>query len=82
MATSSLYKDFVISTREEAKGLVEMLDSFDENAKQPETSSASYYEPTKEEMRALINKWQERRNARSSAHCPSAIALLDGISRP
>ena len=82
MATSSLYKDFVISTREEAKGLVEMLDSFDENAKQPEASSASYYEPTKEEMRTLINKWQERRNARSSAHCPSAIALLDGISRP
>ncbi|MBR5965570.1 MAG: hypothetical protein IK015_05600 [Treponema sp.] len=72
MAASSLYKDFVISTREEAKGLVDMLDSFDENAKQPEASSASYYEPTKEEMRALINKWQERRNARSSAHCPSA----------
>ncbi|MBR5096401.1 MAG: hypothetical protein IK094_04760 [Treponema sp.] len=72
MATSSLYKDFFISTREEAKGLVEMLDSFDENAKQPEASSASYYEPTKEEMRTLINKWQEGRNARSSAHCPSA----------
>ena len=36
MSTSSLYKDFVITTREEVKGLMDFLDSFDENTLQPQ----------------------------------------------
>lgn len=63
MATSSLYKDFVISTREEAKGLVDLLDSFDENKKQDVNTTSSFYEPTKEEMQILIKEWREKQNA-------------------
>ena len=62
MATSSLYKDFVIKTREEANGLVDLLDSFDENAEKPKDSSTSFYEPTKEEMKDLIKNWREKQN--------------------
>ncbi len=57
MATSSLYKDFVITTREKANGLVDLLDSFDENTAQPKDSSTSFYEPMKGEMKDLIKNW-------------------------
>lgn len=63
MATSSLYKDFVITTREEAKGLVDLLDSFDENAPQPQAPSVAYSEPSKAEMERLIKEWREKQNA-------------------
>ena len=62
MATSSLYKDFVITTREEAKGLVDLLDSFDENAGQPQETPVSYLEPSKEEMEILIKNWRNKKN--------------------
>ena len=62
MATSSLYKDFVITTREEAKGLVDMLDSFDENNEQQQEPAVSFYEPSREEMKALIKDWQEKKS--------------------
>ncbi len=38
MAMSSLYKNFVISSQEEAKRLVDMLETFDENEKNSRTS--------------------------------------------
>ena len=63
MATSSLYKDFVITTREEAKGLVDLLDSFDENARQSQAPSVSYSEPSKAEMEKLIKEWRVKQNA-------------------
>ena len=62
MATSSLYKDFVITTREEAKNFVDLLDAFAENAVPQQESSVSYCEPSKEEMRSLIKNWQEKQN--------------------
>ena len=62
MATSSLYKDFVITTREDAKGFVDLLDSFDENAAKPQKSNVSFYEPTEEEMRTLIKRWKSQKN--------------------
>ena len=63
MATSSVYKDFVINTREEAKGLVDLLDSFDETSNMPKENSVSFYEPSKEEMQVLIKNWHEKKNA-------------------
>lgn len=63
MATSSLYKDFVITTREEAEGLVDLLDSFDENNERPKASPVPFYEPTNEEMKNLISKWRESQHA-------------------
>ena len=63
MATSSLYKDFVLSTREEVDGLVDLLDSFDENAAQPKKISVPYCEPSREEMERLIKNWRENQNA-------------------
>lgn len=63
MATSSLYKDFVITTREEAKGLVDMLDSFDKHNELQKEPHTPFYEPTNEEMKMLIHTWQENRHA-------------------
>ena len=63
MATSSLYKDFVITTREDAKGFVDLLDSFDENAANTQESNVPFYEPTEEEMQTLIKRWKSQKNA-------------------
>jgi hypothetical protein len=63
MATSSLYKDFVITTREEAKGFVDMLDSFDVNAVKENKNLASFYEPSTEQMKLLIKDWRKKKNA-------------------
>ena len=63
MATSSLYKDFVITTREEAEGLVNLLDEFNEKKTQTSQTSADFYEPSNEEMNVLIKKWREKKNA-------------------
>lgn len=63
MATSSLYKDFVITSREEAKGLVDLLGTFDENEKKTPEPTAPYYEPSKDEMEKLIREWRGKPNA-------------------
>ncbi len=63
MATSSLYKDFVITSSDEAKEFVDLLDSFDENAVHSQESHVPFYEPSEEEMKKLIKRWQKKKNA-------------------
>lgn len=57
MATSSLYKNFVIETREEALGMLQMFEDFYDKPQEKREITVNSHEATKDEIKSLVEEF-------------------------